>query len=59
MAKEAASKYPIEELRGQARELFGVGPEVVDGTVYGQTKTEYTVAELKKLIEDFLGREAK
>jgi len=56
-----APKYPISELIAQSKAIFGVNPEVVAGAVHGidVTGDEFTVDEVKGLIEAFLKRKVK
>lgn len=56
-AAEAASevKYTLSNLRNYTDELFNVGKATFDGaTAELDTKKEYTVAEVKKVIESWL-----
>lgn len=48
--------YEVDYLLANAKEIFGVNKEVVVGALAGQTKQEYTVSEVKALIEKFLNR---
>lgn len=62
MPKETEKKnagvqlYPLSELLAQSRELFGCGPEVILGALTGNSKTEFSIDELKKLIDNFKKR---
>lgn len=49
-------KYPKDELLANAEALFGVKPEVVVGALHGNDQTEFTVDEMRKLIDGFLKR---
>lgn len=49
-------KYPKDELMANAEALFGVKPEVVAGALHGNDKAEFTVDEMRKLIDSFLKR---
>lgn len=53
-----AVKYTVDELKNASRKLFGYGPEVIDGAIYGKTETEYTVNEMMTLVNSFLARPA-
>lgn len=52
----SASVYRREELLANAEALFGVKPEVVCGALYGNKKVEFTINEMKSLIDSFLKR---
>ncbi len=56
--KEAmqAPKYPKDELLANAETLFGVKPEVIAGAVHGNAQAEFTLDEMRKLVNDFLKR---
>ncbi|NPV30496.1 MAG: hypothetical protein HPY58_12780 [Firmicutes bacterium] len=54
--RQSAPKYPREELLANAEALFGVKPEVVTGALHGNAQTEFTVDEMRKLIDSFLKR---
>lgn len=56
LTSEAAQKYSREEILSHAEALFGVKPEVVDGALHGNAQTEFTVDEVRKLIDSFLKR---
>lgn len=56
VAEEPESRYPAEELHAQAEALFGVKPEVVAGALDGITQEEFTLGEIRKLIDNFLNR---
>lgn len=49
-------KYPVADLLANAEALFGVKPEVVAGALHGVSQNEFSVGELRKLIENFLKR---
>lgn len=51
-----APRYSKEELLANAEALFGVKPEVVGGALHGNDQTEFTVDEMRKLIDSFLKR---
>lgn len=51
--------YSLAELMENATTVFGVQPEVISGALYGNPKQEFTVAELKKIIEQFLKKKVK
>jgi hypothetical protein len=52
----AEPKYLLEELTAHSDALFGCRPEAVTGAVHGKSKNEYTVAEMRQLINNFLNR---
>lgn len=52
----AAPKYPREELLANAEALFGVKREVVAGALHGNDQAEFTMDEMRKLIDAFLRR---
>jgi len=56
VVEKLPSKYPREEFMANAEAIFGVKPEVVAGALYGQVQDEFTVDEMRKLIEQFLKR---
>lgn len=49
-------KYSLAELTAYSHELFQCRPEVVAGAVQGKTQNEYSVEELRQLINNFLNR---
>lgn len=51
--------YSIYELKQNAPILFGVQAEVIDGALYKNIKNEFTINELKGLIDKFLKRTVK
>jgi len=53
-AQKAAVTYTVDAFRAASKKLFGFGPEVIDGAVYGKTKDAYTVEEMKRLVTGFL-----
>lgn len=55
----AETRYSAESLRRNARELFRVNPEVVDGALYGTSAQELTVTEAHALIKAYLQREVR
>lgn len=52
-------RYTVAELKAAAKKQFGCGPEVIDGAIYGKEETEYSVDEMKTLIEVFLHKPIK
>ncbi|MDI3329102.1 MAG: hypothetical protein QJR06_11165 [Alicyclobacillaceae bacterium] len=54
-----ATKYPREELLANAEALFGCKPEAVAGALHGNSGTEFTVSEVKSLVDAFLKRQVK
>lgn len=55
-AQVEVPRYPCEELLANAETLFSVKPEVVAGALHGNDQTEFTVDEMRKLIDGFLKR---
>ncbi|MBE3576880.1 MAG: hypothetical protein IMX00_04240 [Limnochordales bacterium] len=53
-ARQLEVTYPRNELIRDARAIFGVGPEVVIGALYGVNKQELTVSEVRQAIKAFL-----
>ena len=51
--------YSLAELKANAVQLFEVQPEVIDGALYNNPKQEFTVSEMKKLINTFMKRKVK
>jgi hypothetical protein len=49
-------KYTLAELTAYSDALFGCRPEVVAGAVHGKQQNEYTVVEMRQLINNFLNR---
>ena len=49
-------KYQLEDLTANADALFQCRPEVLAGAVRGKDQNEYTVAEMRQLINNFLNR---
>ena len=60
-AAKAASEqlYPLAELKSASAAVFGVKPEVIDGALYGNAKTEFTITEMRELINGFLKRKVQ
>lgn len=52
----AEPKYPLAELTAYSDALFQCRPEVVTGAVHGKHQNEYTVKEMRQLINNFLNR---
>lgn len=55
---EKEQKFPLEKLRKNCRELFGVSSCTFAGATCGMTG-EYTVAEIKAQIEKWCKTEVK
>ncbi len=53
------SVYPVNELAANARKIFGTRQECVAAALKASGKTEYTVSEAKKIVENFLKKEVK
>lgn len=52
------NKFSITEMCEHSQELFGVYPEVIRGAVLGK-EGEYTIAEMKDIINEFMNKEVK
>ena len=59
VAAAPEQSYSLAELKANAKAIFGVQPEVIDGALYGNAKQEFTVSEMTKLINTFLKRKVK
>lgn len=53
------TRYSAESLRRNARQLFQVNPEIVDGALYEASGRELTIAEAKSFIKAYLQREVR
>lgn len=51
--------YTVEDFKAAAKKLFGYGPEVIAGAVYGKEKETYTLEEMKNLVNAFLDKPVK
>ena len=52
-----AVKYTLDEIKEASRDLFGYGPEVIDGAFYGKdASAAYTVKEARDAVEAFLNK---
>lgn len=51
--------YSLAELKENAMAIFGVQSEVIAGALYGNSKQEFTVSELQKLINKFLRKKVE
>lgn len=51
--------YTLDELKQNAPVLFGVQSEVLAGALHGNTKSEFTINEMKGLVDKFLKRKVK
>lgn len=49
-------KYSKEEFLANAEAILGVKPEIIAGTLHDNNKKEFTIEEIKKLIDNFLKR---
>lgn len=47
-------KFTVEKLRDKSMVLFGVTQSTFDGAMYGHDEGEYTVNEVKNIIEVWL-----
>ena len=56
----AEQTYTLEKLRANCKKLFGVSTTTFAGaTAALPNKKQYTVAEIKKVIDEWLKKEAK
>lgn len=53
------TKYPLNELLEHSGALFNCAREVVVGALHDSKEQEYTVDEVKALIDKFLSKEVK
>jgi hypothetical protein len=56
--KASASVYPRAELMANAKAVFGVNSEVVEGALHGNTAPELTLDEVRAAINAFLQRKS-
>jgi hypothetical protein len=56
LTENQISKYPLEELFEESEALFSVQPEVVAGALYGNENREFSIEEVRQLVEIFLNR---
>lgn len=54
-----AIKYDLADLKAASRKLFNCVPEVIDGAVYGKPIQQYTVDEMRVLVNTFLNKPIK
>ena len=54
-----AIKYELTDLKAASRKLFNCNPEVIDGAVYGKPTQQYTVDEMRVLVNTFLNKPIK
>lgn len=55
-----AAKFKLSNLRAHSTELFNVGKTAFDGATYKlNSEDEYTVEEVKKIINKWLNEEVK
>ncbi len=53
-------KYPLDNLRKNARELFDISTSTFDGATYGlDTDATYSVAEIENIINNWLKKPVK
>lgn len=53
-SKPKESTYPKDELMAKSEKIFGYKPEILAGAFHGTDKQEFTISEVKKLINKFL-----
>lgn len=56
VSESPTPKYPRNELLANAKALFNCKPEVIAGALHGNDKAEFTVEEMRKMIDNFLKR---
>lgn len=47
-------KYTVEKLRENSIHLFGVSQSTFDGAMYGHNEGEYTINEVKGILNEWL-----
>ena len=52
-------KFTLGKLRENCKKIFGVTQSTFDGATYGIEGEEFTVAEIKKTIEEWKRKEVK
>jgi hypothetical protein len=57
--KTDTPKFSVAKLRENCKKLFGVTTSTFDGATYNIENKDYTVAEMKKIIEDWKKKEVK
>ncbi len=50
---QSKPKFLVSQLRKNCVTLFGVTTSTFDGAMYGHKEQEYTVDEVKKIIENY------
>lgn len=58
-AVEPAQKFTLSQLQKYAYEVFGVTPSKVAGATANLPEGEYTIDEIRKVLEDWSKKEAK
>jgi hypothetical protein len=53
-SENTEQKFAVEKLRNNSIQLFGVPTSTFDGAMYGRNKEEYTVNEVKSIIDKWL-----
>lgn len=53
-ATEKETKYSVDKLRQNSIVLFGVTQSTFDGAMYGHDNKEYTINEVKAILEGWL-----
>lgn len=51
---ERAEKFPVEKLRQNSISLFGVTQSTFDGAMYGHNEKEFSIKEVKRMIDEWL-----
>lgn len=57
--EQIEQKYSLESLRENCSELFGVSKAYFDGAVYGLDIQEYSISEMKEIIDKWGKKEAR
>lgn len=52
-------KYHRDELVAHSVSLFGVQPEVIAGALHDSDQTDFTIDEMRDMIDQFLMRKVK
>lgn len=58
-AETKERKIPLDKLRRSCVKLFGISPSTFDGAAVGLTESNYTVGEMKAIIDKWLAKEVK
>lgn len=58
-AADTEQKFTVAALRASCVKTFGCTSSTFDGAFFGKEGKEYTISEANKIINDWLGKEAK